>query len=54
MIFLRLLTLPYVHKHRFRTLLTLAGIVIGVAVFTGMHAANQNVGSAFRSRWTVS
>ncbi|MBM3812790.1 MAG: FtsX-like permease family protein [Acidimicrobiia bacterium] len=44
---LALLTWPYVRKHRLRSLLTLAGIVIGVAVFVGMHTANRNVGSAF-------
>jgi putative ABC transport system permease protein len=48
MTFLRLLTWPYIRKHRLRTVLTLAGIVIGVAVFVGMHAANQNVVRAFQ------
>jgi len=40
---LRLVTWQYVRRHRFRTLLTLLGIAIGVAVFVGMHAANQSV-----------
>jgi putative ABC transport system permease protein len=44
---LALLTWPYVRKHRLRSLLTLAGIIIGVAVFVGMHTANRNVGRAF-------
>jgi len=46
--FLRLLTWPYVRKHKLRTLLTLIGIVIGVAVFTGMHTANRAVNRAFQ------
>jgi putative ABC transport system permease protein len=48
MILLRLITLPYISKHRVRTLLTLAGIVLGVAVFVGMHTANQSVLFAFQ------
>lgn len=48
MIFLRLLTWPYVRKHKLRTLLTLLGIVIGVAVFSGMHTANRAVSRAFQ------
>ncbi len=44
---LLLLTWPYVRKHRLRSLLTLAGIVLGVAVFVGMHTANLNIGRAF-------
>ena len=47
MTFLRLLTWPYVRKHKLRSLLTLAGIMLGVAVFVGMHGANQAVSSAF-------
>lgn len=43
----RLLTLPYVRKHLPRTLLTVLGIVLGVAVFVGMHTANQSVSGAF-------
>jgi putative ABC transport system permease protein len=45
--FLRLFSLPYVRKHKIRTLLTMAGIVLGVAVFVGMHTANQSVLFAF-------
>ncbi|MEZ5401225.1 MAG: FtsX-like permease family protein [Bryobacteraceae bacterium] len=45
---LRLLTWPYVRKHKVRSLLTLAGIVLGVAVFVGMHTANQTVSHAFQ------
>jgi putative ABC transport system permease protein len=40
---LRLLSLPYFAKHRLRTLLTLAGIALGVAVLVAMYAANQSV-----------
>jgi putative ABC transport system permease protein len=47
MILLRLITWPYVRKHVLRTLLTTAGIVLGVAVFLGMNAANENVLAAF-------
>ncbi len=48
MILLKLISWPYVRKHRLRWLLTLAGIVLGVAVFVGMHTANQSVLYAFR------
>jgi hypothetical protein len=47
MILLRLISWPYVRKHLARTVLTLAGIVLGVAVFVGMHTANQSVLNAF-------
>lgn len=47
MILLRLITWQYVRKHKLRTVLTAAGIVLGVAVFVGMHTANQSVLSAF-------
>jgi putative ABC transport system permease protein len=47
MILLRLISWPYVRKHVLRTLLTTAGIVLGVAVFVGMHAANESVLFAF-------
>ena len=43
MILLRLISWPYFRKHVLRTLLTTAGIVLGVAVFVGMHTANQSV-----------
>jgi putative ABC transport system permease protein len=45
---LLLLTWPYVRKHLLRSLLTIAGIALGVAVFTGMHTANETVGRAFQ------
>ncbi len=48
MILLRLISWPYIRKHRLRWLLTVAGIVLGVAVFVGMHTANQSVLYAFR------
>src|SRR5271170_2596489 len=48
MILLRLISWPYVRKHALRWLLTMAGIVLGVAVFVGMHTANQSVLYAFR------
>ena len=47
MILLRLISWPYFRKHVLRTLLTMAGIVLGVAVFVGMHTANQSVLDAF-------
>jgi putative ABC transport system permease protein len=48
-ILLRLISWPYFRKHVVRTLLTTAGIVLGVAVFVGMHTANQSVLFAFNS-----
>jgi putative ABC transport system permease protein len=47
MMLLRLISWPYVRKHLLRCLLTTAGIVLGVAVFVGMHTANQSVLFAF-------
>ena len=47
MILLRLISWPYARKHILRSLLTTAGIVLGVAVFVGMHTANQSVLAAF-------
>src|SRR5262249_37058556 len=47
MILLRLLSWPYFRRHVLRTALTIAGIVLGVAVFVGMHTANENVLLAF-------
>jgi putative ABC transport system permease protein len=47
MILLRLISWPYFRKHVLRTMLTVAGIVLGVAVFVGMHTANESVLSAF-------
>jgi putative ABC transport system permease protein len=47
MILLRLISWPYFRKHVLRTMLTVAGIVLGVAVFVGMRAANQSVLFAF-------
>ena len=44
---LRLITWPYVRRHKLRTVLTTVGIVLGVAVFIGMHTANQSVLYAF-------
>ena len=46
---LRLITLPYVRKHSLRCLLTLVGIMLGVAVFVAMHTANQSVLEGFRN-----
>jgi len=46
-ILLRLISWPYFRRHILRTLLTVAGIVLGVAVFVGMHTANQSVLFAF-------
>jgi putative ABC transport system permease protein len=44
---LPLISWPYVRRHLLRTALTVAGIVLGVAVFVAMHTANQGVLSAF-------
>ncbi len=46
---LTLISLPYFRKHVLRTLLTIAGIVLGVAVFVGMRTANESVLFAFNS-----
>src|SRR6476620_8406752 len=46
-ILLRLISWPYFRKHVLRMVLTTAGIVLGVAVFVGMHTANQSVLFAF-------
>jgi putative ABC transport system permease protein len=43
----RLLTWPYLRKHVLRCTLTVAGIMLGVAVFVAMHSANQTVLSSF-------
>ena len=48
MMLLRLISWPYARKHGFRWVLTVAGIVLGVAVFVGMHTANQSVLAAFQ------
>ncbi len=47
MILLRLISWPYVRRHLLRSLLTTTGIVLGVAVFVGMHTANRSVFYAF-------
>ncbi len=43
-----LLGVPYLRKHKLRTGLTVAGIVLGVALFLGMHSGNRSVLAAFR------
>jgi putative ABC transport system permease protein len=47
LILLRLLSWQYARKHPLRTFLTTAGIILGTAVFVGMHTANQSVLAAF-------
>ena len=47
MMLLRLMSWPYIRTHVLRTLLTVSGIVLGVAVLVGMHTANQSVLLAF-------
>src|SRR6185295_8161590 len=47
MILLRLISWPYARKHLLRCLMTMAGIVLGVGVFVGMHTANKSVMAAF-------
>ncbi len=49
MILLRLISWQYARRHVLRSLLTIAGIALGVAVFVGMHTANQSVLYAFHS-----
>jgi putative ABC transport system permease protein len=47
MILLRLISLPYLRKHRLRSLLTIVGIALGVALLVGMHTANDSVLRSF-------
>ncbi len=47
MMLLRLISWQYARRHKLRCLLTMAGIVLGVGVFVGMHTANQSVLAAF-------
>src|SRR5437762_12410780 len=47
MMLLRLLSWPYLKRHLLRWALTMAGIVLGVAVFVAMHTANRSIFSAF-------
>ena len=47
MMLLRLLSWPYLKRHLLRWTLTLAGIVLGVAVFVAMHTANRSIFNAF-------
>jgi putative ABC transport system permease protein len=47
MILLRLLSWPYLRKHVLRWTLTIAGIVLGVAVLVAMRSANQAVLASF-------
>jgi putative ABC transport system permease protein len=47
MMLFRLLSWPYLRKHLLRWALTLAGIVLGVAVFVAMHTANRSIFQAF-------
>ena len=49
MILLRLISWPYVRKHLLRSVLTTAGIVLGVALLVGMQTANRSVLRAFNS-----
>jgi len=49
MILLKLISWPYVRKHRLRSALTTIGIVLGVAIFVGMHTAGASVISALNS-----
>ncbi len=47
MILLRLISWPYIRKHLLRTVLTTAGIVLGVALLVGMQSANRSVLASF-------
>jgi putative ABC transport system permease protein len=48
LVLLRLISWPYARKHALRSLLNLAGIALGVAVWVGIHAANRSVFQAFQ------
>ena len=47
MILLRLISWPYFRKHLLRSLLTTAGIILGVALLVAMRTTNQSVLSSF-------
>src|ERR1051326_5839810 len=47
MILLRLISWPYLRKHLLRSVLTTAGIGLGVALLVGMQSANRSVLAAF-------
>src|SRR5437867_2529356 len=47
MMLFRLLSWPYLRRHLLRWILTLAGIVLGVAVFVAMHTANRSIFASF-------
>ncbi|MBZ5580828.1 MAG: FtsX-like permease family protein [Acidobacteriia bacterium] len=47
MMLLRLISWPYIRKHLLRSILTTAGIVLGVALLVGMQTANQSVLQSF-------
>jgi putative ABC transport system permease protein len=47
MMLLRLISWPYARRHAVRSLLTISGIAIGVAVFIAIHLGNQSVLRAF-------
>src|SRR5437762_3128658 len=47
MMLLRLLSWPYLRRHMLRWVLTVAGIVLGVAVFIAMHTADESILAAF-------
>jgi len=49
MILLRLISWPYIRKHRLRSLLTTVGIALGVAIFVAMHAAGASVLSSLNT-----
>ncbi|HEY2016344.1 MAG TPA: FtsX-like permease family protein [Bryobacteraceae bacterium] len=47
MMLLRLISWPYIRKHLLRSVLTTAGIVLGVALLVGMQTANRSVLQSF-------
>jgi putative ABC transport system permease protein len=47
MMLFRLLSWPYLKRHVLRWTLTIAGIVLGVAVFVAMHTANRSIFRSF-------
>src|SRR5690242_21540306 len=45
---IRLITIPYLRRHKLRAVLTIIGVVIGVALVVSMRAANRSVLAAFK------
>jgi ABC-type lipoprotein release transport system permease subunit len=52
MMLFRLISWPYVRHHALRSVLTVAGIALGIAVFVSMRAANAGVFETFETTVT--